>query len=751
MNRLRTIRSIALLTLSTATPLAAQRGGPPAWQEVRRTVGLVGSVDSLRQLERVAIAVVKTRRDDPEVHLQLGFIALRLGEVTGAMRHYEDAYDEFGTTVSLQPAWWVAWYGQALAQLGAQAADVGIFAAFRKLAGVDPELEAATKLATSAAIDSLHAEGLVQFGRDALRARDPRLLGVAREALRQSSGGPAGGLRDVQLLRAVVERNAGRGDVALALLEPLARREPVDAEVQFELAQTRFTAGQLEGLAPWFAAVAGADSVLLQRLRADLVLVMPDTTLQAFMAADGGARVAIARRFWDVQEGRGLPVTAERLRDHYLRLEIARSNYRRADSTPVPIAVPGMREGSEEFDARGVVVVLHGSPRARSSLKLPGMLENESWSYPGQLDGDTLLFHFAVPRDRHDAVMLESVMDLFALSGQARLMAAPKDTTSTGRPLIETYGASLTAQTIQELFVSRQAIAPIYARMFNEGRDGAAALQSAERASGLRSISAGATWALNFELPLETSVDVVAVGEGRAGRQLQLAFAIPGRALTPNVTVQGALYRVRLRGAIRDVRGEVIATVDTVRIFRTRGVLAPGEYLLGRTAVTVPPGEYTVQMAVETEHRGVVTSPTSIRVVPADGSTLVLSDLVLGSRSVPLAVPTITGDTAWVNPMRRFARATPMELYFELAGLPTGTAYQVKIAVVRQATPGFLGTREKAALSVAFGGVHGGGVTAIDREFDLSRLESGDYRLEVTVTAPGQSPVTRTREFAVVK
>lgn len=751
MNRLPLIRSIALLTLSTVAPLAAQRGGPPPWQEVRRAVGQVGSADSLLQLERVAIAVVKTRRDDPAVHLQLGVIALRLGEVTGAMRHYEDAYDEFGATVSLQPAWWVAWYGQALAQLGAQAADVGIFAAFRKLAGVDPELEAATKLATSASLDSLRAEGLVHFGREALRMRDPRLLGVAREALRQSSGGPAGGLRDVQLLRAVVERNAGRGDVALALLEPLARREPADAEVQFELAQTRFTAGQLEGLAPWYVAVAGADSALLQRLRADLVLVMPDTTLQAFMTANGSARVAIARRFWDVQEGRGLPVTAERLRDHYLRLEIARSNYRRADSTPAPIVVPGMREGNEEFDARGVVVVLHGSPRGRSSLNLPGILENESWSYPGQLDGDTLLFHFVVPRDRRDAVMLESVMDLFALSGQARLMASPKDTASNGRALIETYGASLTAQTIQELFVSRQSIAPIYTRMFNEGRDGAKALQSAERASGLRSISSGATWALNFELPLEASVDVVAVGEGRTGRQLQLAFAIPGRALTPNVTVQGALYRVRLRGAVRDPSGEIVATVDTVRIFRTRGVLAPGEYLLGRTAVTVPPGDYSVHMAVETEHRGVVTSPQSVRVVPADGSTLVLSDLVLGSRSVPLAVPTITGDTAWVNPMRRFARATPMELYFELAGLPTGTAYQVKIAVVRQATPGFLGTREKAALSVAFGGAHRGGVTAIDREFDLSRLESGDYRLEVTVTAPGQSPVTRTREFAVVK
>ena len=149
MSGLRDLRRIPVFALLLAAPLAAQGSGAPALRDVRRTVGVVRSADSLRQLEQFAIAEVRTRRDDPSLHLQLGFIALRLGEVTGEMRHYEDAYDEFGTTVTLKPGWWIGWYGQALAQLGAQAADIGVFAAFRKLTGVDPELEAATKLATA--------------------------------------------------------------------------------------------------------------------------------------------------------------------------------------------------------------------------------------------------------------------------------------------------------------------------------------------------------------------------------------------------------------------------------------------------------------------------------------------------------------------------------------------------------------------------------------------------------------------------
>jgi len=63
----------------------------------------------------------------------------------------------------------------------------------------------------------------------------------------------------------------------------------------------------------------------------------------------------------------------------------------------VQALLPGMKEGNAEFDARGVVTVLHGPPKLRSVLNLPGISGNESWAYPDRLGGDTLPFHFVRP------------------------------------------------------------------------------------------------------------------------------------------------------------------------------------------------------------------------------------------------------------------------------------------------------------------------------------------------------------------
>jgi len=732
-----------------AGPLAGQQSGlVPELRAMRQPLARVADPDSLRNHERRIIEIAKVRRDDPLPHLELGFIALRLGEVTGYTRHYEDAVDEFAMATELRPTWWIGWYGQAVAELGVRATELGIFSMFKAFSGHDAEVIAATRLAQSAALDSLRAEGMVDFSRTALATRDPMWLAVARSALTQADSGPARGLRDVRLLRGLVEREFDRFDLSLAALEPLLRDFPDDAEIRLELADTRFSAGRLDGVALWYAALADADSALMARFARDLVLVMPDSTLAAILSSVGTERAAIAKRFWDDQNRGGLPVTAERLRDHFQWLRYARKHYQR-EAPPTGVAlVPGMREGNAEFDARGVVTVLHGPPKLRSVLNLPGISANESWAYPDRLGGDTLLFHFIRPYRERDYVSVESLLDVFRLSGQARFMAASSDTTADGRPVLGTYGASLTAQTSQELFVSREPIASIYTRMFNEGKGGAAALQQAERDIGVRSNAAGSSWEFGFELPLSVQADVVAIGQGPGGRAVQLAWAMPGTAITPVYTIMGAHYHVRVRAAVRDASGAVVATVDTTRTFRSNGILRPDEFILGRVPVTLPPGDYTVQMALNAEERGTILPSQRVTVAAMSGNRLALSDLVLGSRRTPLTVPTSLGDTAWVNPTRRFARGTPMQLYLEVAGLEAETRYEVELAFVR---PGGSPARDRTALKLSFAGVHPGGTAGIEREVNLSRLAPGNYRLEVSVRTADGTRAVRQREFTIVR
>ncbi len=732
-----------------ASGLAAQAEPSPDLRDLRTRVAIVSSPDSVRAWEERTIAVARVQRENPLVHLELGFLALRLGELTGQTRRYEDAQEEFDMAIAAQPRWWVGHFGRAVAIMGVRATQLGILARVKEMAGFNADAAAASALVASAELDSLHAEGLVGLTRSALARRDRRQLAVAQLALQELSGSRVGKLRELRLLRGIIERTFDRFDLAEQYLAPLLAEFPDDPEVQLEVAETRFVSGKTTAAALWLSALTGADSALLERLRRDLVLVMPDSQLQTLMTVAPLNRSAVARAFWEAQSEGALPVTPERMRDHYRRLHLARLDYLRRDTSVVELPLPGMRVGNAEFDARGVVMVLHGVPDRTASLSLPGFLRNESWRYV-QPAGDTLLFHFVFLEGQGDAVLLESALDLFALSGQARFMSTPNDTLPDGRPVIESYGASLTAQTMQELFVSRERIAPIYAQLFDEGKGGASTLQQAERSIGARSLATATTWSLGFENPLVADLDVVAAGDG-VGKLMHVAFAIPGRSLSPSVTVQGAFYQVRLRAAVRNTEGRVVALVDTVRLFRTRGVLLPHEMLVGQTAIDVPPGDYRVQAVLETEWKGLVSPSFDVHLPAMTRDSLVLSELVLGTRHVPLPVVTVTGDTAWVNPTRTFQRNVPMQLYLELGGLAPATEYRVELKVVRPGSSGFFGARERTALTLGFKGVHAGGVSGIAREVALNRLDPGTYRIDVAVTAPDGSRRVRQREFTVVK
>src|SRR5256884_3782218 len=111
-------RSLVLLALliGLAHRLAAQvPADRAAIEALRDSLAHVTDSLSLKRLEAATIQVAKQNRDDPLIHLRLGFIAYRLGEVTNHKSHDDDAAGEVEWAAPLKPHWPHSWYGRRLA------------------------------------------------------------------------------------------------------------------------------------------------------------------------------------------------------------------------------------------------------------------------------------------------------------------------------------------------------------------------------------------------------------------------------------------------------------------------------------------------------------------------------------------------------------------------------------------------------------------------------------------------------------
>src|SRR2546425_10167950 len=106
---------MALLLVLAA--LAQSPADRVAIESLRDSLALVTDSVALARLEATTIELAKQRRDDPLVHLRLGFIADRLGDLTKNKSHYDDAAGEFEGAGELRPEWPYPWYGLGLSEL----------------------------------------------------------------------------------------------------------------------------------------------------------------------------------------------------------------------------------------------------------------------------------------------------------------------------------------------------------------------------------------------------------------------------------------------------------------------------------------------------------------------------------------------------------------------------------------------------------------------------------------------------------
>ncbi|HPF62003.1 MAG: hypothetical protein KC544_11475 [Gemmatimonadetes bacterium] len=764
----RALRLALVASACTTATLSAQapdlRAEMRAWRD---SLAVREDADSLRALRRMALAAADSSGGASRAVWRLALVELRLGEVTGSATMHEAAAQALRGVVEDHPEWSLAWGSYALADLH-HARTGGAFGyTLQEMLGRDPAAGHVADFVRSTGADSAEADGLLRLAEWAMDTDDRVVREIAVRAFR--GAGTAAMVADpvVAIWRGRLERLAGDKDSALAAIEFAARAHPDDPAVRRMQAILRFVYGHGDGAGPWYHGLERADSATLHAYRLDLDGVVPDSVFARVAATRGAPRAEIMQAFWAAQDADGLPTGPDRLAEHYRRLDFSRRFYVRQS---VVTAYRDARRAllrdtlpATALDARGEIMMRHGSPDIRSSignsggpdvertLGIIGMPPNESWRYTRR-GTDTLLFHFYVPWQEEDYVAAESLLDILAATRQFNMFRPASERPLDGdsaRVTVKTYGAELVSGVAQELLQSRMSTSSLYTDMLNRGKGGADSLQALERTIGRAALAEPPSYTLGFELELDAAIDILALGSDRRGPLLQVAFAIPGQNLTPRRIRTGVVYPVRMRAAVLDPAGRVVLQVDTTRAFVTGRALLPGQHLLGQLGLRVPPGDYRVRVALEADRRGTLSPSTRVSVPDPAAGQPTLSDLSIGVRSVGIAWRAPTADTAWTQPLHRFSRDERMQLYFEVGGMAADTRYTIDLAIDRRGDDAVGCRADGGMLTLRTEGRASGAIDRVQQEVSLQRLDRGEYTLAVTLTTADGQRTQRCRTFRI--
>jgi GWxTD domain-containing protein len=739
---------VPLLLLAALVQSPADRA---ALESLRDSVGQVTDSLALHRLEAATIEVAKQHRDDPLIHLRLGFIGYRLGEVTRTKSHYDDAAGEFEWASELRSDWPYPWYGLGLSELAlGESASIAL-ENIRQVLGKDYLSKAARAFARAAEADPAFSAAVIDLANTALTQRIHPRLEVALTAVRLAARGPAAKRPDVQLVRGRVEREAGEADSALAAFSAYLSAGGDSGVGLLELARTFYFAHRpAQGQAAYYAGAHAATSAqALTLYRQDLSWIADSAELSAFDAlATPDARQQWLQQFWtrrDVAEARD---PGERLAEHYRRWFYARrifrlvSRHRHYDITEV------YRPAQTEFDDRGVIYIRHGEPDKRAQYicgEHEDCAANESWLYHRD-SGPDLVFHFAARDDVQDFKLIESLADVLGFNRAVR-------------------ASSINDPEVAALYQTRDDFGPLYARVA-QSQHAAGTELAEDRQLGRRNIERGTTsdsYTQRFDALFDVVANAFVVGGGDSGGEvLHVVFAIPGDQLDPQPAGDGASgvrYPLRFRLFVADTADHLVAALDTVRVFAAHQALRSPAYLTGRLDLPVPPGEYRYRLLVRSvvgAAGDLVTNP--LHVEPLDAHHFAVSDVVVGRDGSGLEWVSPAGDTVRLNPLERFPEGGTLNLYYEVYGLARGAPYHTVVRLEREGSHSFF-----AAIGRLFGGRHApvllefdapanGAVTRVQRGIELRDVSKGSYRLTVVISDPASgASVTRVQRFQVVQ
>jgi GWxTD domain-containing protein len=719
-----------------------------ALERLRDSLAGVADTFALTRLEAGTIEVAKRHRDDPMIHLRLGFIGYRLGELAGKS-HLDDAAGEFEWAAELRPAWPYPWYGEGLAELAVGEHSVIGVENLRQALGKDHLSKAAQAFAKAAEADPAFANATVDLARAALSQRIGSRLDLALSAVRAAALSPAGREPPLQLARGRVERAAGNPDSALAAFQAYVAVGGDSGLGFLEQARTLYYAHQpAAGLRAYYAGARASTASAAALFRSDLAWIATVADLAAFDALDSGpARARWLAEFWqrrDVAEARE---PGERLAEHYRRWFYAERNFLLVSRHRHYDITERYRSAQSEFDDRGIIYLRHGSPDRRATYVSSDSVEpNETWLYHHP-QGD-LIFHFVARKGVQDFKLVESLADALA-SGLGSALALQ---------------AQRVSPAASGLFASRADVSPVYVRLADPmGSANTRGVLAAERKLGQRSIAVGTTsdsYRRVFASPLDVIVSRFVVGDPQSGGSaLHIVFAIPANRLSPVTGSNRVVYPLSFRLYVTDRAGGLAARLDTIRVFAAPKPLPDGTYLTGQLAIPVPPGLYAYRLLTEQRDgaAGALVTGDSVIVDTLTGSRFTASDLVVGRTGSGL-LWSGGADTVFLNPLDRFPQGGTAELYYEVYGLPAGGVYHTVIQLERRggrsvfgAMTHLFGGGKRLPVLLEFDAPSDGSVTRVHRQVDLGDAPGGPYVLTLRISDPATGKVlSRSAQFTVV-
>jgi GWxTD domain-containing protein len=740
-------RSLVLAAVAASLAAGRARAQSPAERarldSLRAAVEAVADSGVLLARERERIAVARQNRDDPLLHLELGFIAYRLGEVTGQRKHLDDAAGEFEWASDLRPDWPFPWYWLGETELAIGESAIVPLENLRQVLGADELSRAARAFARAAQADPSFTRALLDLGNTALRQRIAPRLSVAQRALRLASGTPAGEQPAVLLVRARVEREQGANDSALAAFRSYVARGGDPALGGLEIARSLYAVARPDSaIAAYYAAAAHrpmSDSAKAE-FRREVAWIASRADLRAFDALPGDSVGPWLRRFWGQRDLADARVAGDRLLEQFRRYAYAREHFRLATRhRHYDIAEIYRDSAQSEFDDRGVIYLRHGEPDARATYV--SAEPNETWAYRRPEPGGDLIFHFVSRGHIQDFKLVGSLLDVVDFS--------------TAGDLASPSGAPISA--VADLLASRSGISPIYDQLARVGTAGRSRLLAEERRVTTHAVQVGTTtdsYPLRFARDLRPVVSSFAVARDDGWGELHVVFAIPGGALANYpVTSGGVAYPLRLRVVVFDAREHQVGGVDTLRIFRAPAALPSGSYLSGQLAVAVPAGTYHFHFVAEELYADAgALVPGRSADVPARGGALAASDLVLGRVGSGLVWRRPEGEVP-LDPLLRYPRDGTLELYYEVYGLPSGAAVATHVAVTPVSRGSLLarllGRRSGVRLDYTTQ-TDAPGLSRVRQRIGLAGLAPGRYVLEVSLRDPASATqVVRRQSFEI--